>query len=149
MGVKRVLAGACVVAIALGGMARAQAIDPILVRQGGFDLMGAVAANMKRGVDSGAEVKPFADDAAALANWGTIIPTLFPPGSETGHDTKAKPDIWSDRAGFDKAAADFSAAAKKLADAAKSNDKAAFADAFKATGGACGACHKTFRARTN
>ena len=73
MGVKRVLAGACVVAIALGGMARAQAIDPILVRQGGFDLMGAVAANMKRGVDSGAEVKPFADDAAALA-WNVDEP---------------------------------------------------------------------------
>ncbi len=149
MDVKRVLIGAGVVVMALGGMARAQAIDPILVRQGGYDLMNAVTANMKRGVDSGADVKPFADDAAALANWGTIIPTLFPPGSETGHNTKAKPDIWSDRAGFDKAAADFTAAAKKLADAAKSGDKAAFADAFKATGATCGACHKTYRARTN
>ena len=36
---------------------------------------------------------------------------LFPEGTETGEKTRAAPAIWEDRAGFDKALADFNAAA--------------------------------------
>lgn len=119
----------------------------IAARQAGYDLLGSVAVDMKHAVDAGADVTGFADNAAAMANWGRAIPGLFPPGTESGHNTKALPAIWSDRAGFEKAAANFTDAAEKLSEAAKSGDKSAFADALKATGGTCGACHKAYRAR--
>ena len=59
---------------------------------------------MKRAVAAKEEVKPYADRAEAISGWALQFPTLFPPGSEKGHDTKALPAIWSDRAGFEKAA---------------------------------------------
>jgi cytochrome c556 len=78
-----------------------------------------------------------------------LIPVLFPGGTETGHDTKAKPEIWSDRAGFEAAASKFSAAASKLVEAASSGDRAAFMEAFKATGAACGQCHRSYKLKLN
>jgi cytochrome c556 len=111
--------------ILLSGAAAAQIapFDPIETRQAGFDQMAAIIGAMKAAVDAKESPKPLADSAKALARWGKVIPTLFPPGSDTGHNTHAKPDIWSNRAGFDTAAADFSAAAEKLADAAATGDR--------------------------
>jgi cytochrome c556 len=122
--------------------------DVIETRQAGYDLMGGLAEAMKAAVAAKSDPKAFADDADAMARWGRLIPALFPPGSGEGHDTKAKPEIWTDRAGFEKAAADFAAAAGKLSEAAKSGDPDAFAAQFKATGAACGACHKAYKVRS-
>jgi cytochrome c556 len=66
------------------------------------------------------------------------------PGSEKG-ETKAKPEIWSNKAKFDEAGQKAGAAAKALVEAAKSGDKAKATDAFKAMGGACKNCHDDFR----
>ncbi len=121
--------------------------DVIMARQAGMALTGGLSDLMKAGVAAGAEVKPFADGAAAMVKWGGVYPTLYPDGTQTGHDTKAKPEIWSDRAGFEKANAAFVAAAEKLAEAAKSGDKAAFAAAFTTTGQSCGGCHRNYKAR--
>jgi cytochrome c556 len=55
------------------------------------------------------------------------------------------PTVWSDRAGFEKAAADYASAADAMAAAAKAGDKDAFTAAFEQTGAACGACHKVYR----
>ena len=118
-------------------------------RQAAYDLQGSIADSMKRAVDTGADVKPYADGAKAMAAWGRAIPGMFPAGTETAHNTKAQPAVWSDRAGFEKAAANFTDSADKLSAAAATGDKAAFADAFKATAGTCGACHRTFRVRSS
>lgn len=135
---------------ALGGAAclADPSFDVVEMRQSGYDLMGADAAAMKAGVAAKSDPKGFADGADAMARWGRLIPALFPPGSDAGHDTKAKPEIWSDRAGFEKAASDFVAASEKLSEAAKSGDPDAFAAQFKATGAACGACHKAYKVRS-
>jgi cytochrome c556 len=117
----------------------------IASRQTTLFLSGVVFGGLKQVVTSGADVKPFADNAAAIAEWAGILTTMFPPGTEKGHDTKALPAIWTDRAGFEKDAANYETAAKALAAAAKADDKAAFAVAFKQTGKACGACHKAYR----
>src|SRR3546814_12323360 len=66
---------------------------------------------------------------------------IFPQGSGEGK-TDAKPEIWTDWAKFENAAAGVGAAAEKLALVAKSGDTGATADAMKALGGACGTCHK-------
>src|SRR5437868_6396340 len=80
--------------------AQAPGIDVIAMRQAGQDLVGAVDEDMKRAVAAKEDVKPYADNAKAIADWMRQFPALFPPGSDKGHDTKALPAIWSDRAGF-------------------------------------------------
>jgi cytochrome c556 len=102
---------------------------------------------MKNGLAAGVDVKTYESAAAAIAKWGGIYVKLFPPGTETGNNTKAKKEIWSDRAGFEKAGADMVAAATKLAEAAKSGDKASFTTAFQGLGQSCGGCHRNYRER--
>ena len=121
--------------------------DIIAARQAGYDLQAGVVAAMKAGGESGADVKQCDDGAKGLVSWGHVIPTLFPDGTQTGHDTKAKAEIWSDREGFEKAAANFTTAAEKLETLAAADDKAGFAAQFKETAGTCGACHRQFRNR--
>jgi cytochrome c556 len=140
------------VAVALLAASPALA-DPITVpsdliisaRQTSFFLSAGVFGGFKGAIASGADVKPLADGAGALAEWAGLLPSLFPPGTDKGHDTKALPKIWTDTAGFQKAADNYATAAKSLEAAAKAGDKAAFAAAFKQTGKACGACHKAYR----
>ncbi len=150
---RRMIVGGLALAIGLAGLSRAgDAVDVkpddiIAARQAGYDLQQGVATAMKSAVDSGSSVKGLEDGAKGLVSWGKVIPTLFPVGTETGHGTKAKPEVWSDRAGFEKAAANFVAAADKLAPLAAADDKAGFAAQFKEVGGTCGACHRQFRNR--
>lgn len=89
--------------------------------------------------------------AAALstvAHDNEIFPTLFPAGTEAPTDpankTEAKPEVWSDMAGFqalsEKMAKDAAAAA-----AAAAGDQQAFLAAFKTVSDNCNACHDKFR----
>ncbi len=117
----------------------------IAARQSAYAMSAGTFAGMHNTVKNGEEVKQWSDAADEMADWASVIPSLFPPGTEKGHDTKAKPAVFSDPAGFAKAAGVYADAAKKLAVAAKANDKAAFAIAFKETAKACGACHKAYR----
>jgi cytochrome c556 len=144
---KRLLAAVTLLAAtpAFAGPVTVPSDTIIASRQTTFFLSGVVFGGLKQAVQSGAEVKPLADNAAALAEWAGILPTLFPPGTDTGHDTKALPAIWKDRAGFEKDAANYETAAKALAAAAKAGDDKAFAVAFRQTAKACGACHKAYR----
>jgi cytochrome c556 len=121
--------------------------DVIAARQAAFRLSASVFGGLKAAIASGADVKPYAENAKALNEWAGAIPGLFPVGTETGFDTKAKPDIWSDNAGFRKAAADYAAATAKLAELADADDKAGFAAQFKEVGGTCGACHRTYKVK--
>lgn len=131
-----------------GGAAAALAATPdeiIAERRAGYKHIGDNFKAMKDAVEGGADVAPLAGRAQEVADWAARIPSLFPPGTETGGGTHAKPEIWSDRAGFEAASRDLLAAATKLQKAAASGDKAAFAEQFKATGATCGACHRTYR----
>jgi cytochrome c556 len=73
------------------------------------------------------------------------IPDLFPKGSTKGK-TKAKAEIWDNWDDFQKNAKNLRKAANELADAAKAKDDAALTVKVKAVSGACGNCHKAFRA---
>ena len=149
---RRFVAIAAVLVVSASSLAMAQGLsmkpdDIIAARQGGMALTGGLADAMKAGVQSGADVKPYATGAEAMAKWGKQYPALYPDGTQTGHDTKAKPEVWSDRAGFEKADAAFVSAAEKLTEAAKSGDKAAFAAAFTTTTQSCGGCHRNYKER--
>lgn len=81
-----------------------------------------------------ANVKAFAD---AMGAW-------FPAGTgpNSGIESEAKANIWTDRATFDAALAKLQEESVKLVAAA---DAAAFKAQFPATGGSCKNCHDTFR----
>ena len=136
----------------IAGMARAADLvvtpDEIVAgRQASFDLQQGVFSAMKAAVDAGGPVKPLTDGAKGLVSWGHAMPGMFPVGTEAAHNTKAKSEVWSDRAGFEKDAANFAAAAEKLVTLAEADDKAGFAAQWKETGGTCGACHRAYRNR--
>jgi cytochrome c556 len=73
------------------------------------------------------------------------IPDLFPKGSTKGK-TKAKAEIWEKWDEFTKNAKNLNKAASELAAAAKAKDDAAVGEKVKGVSGACGTCHKAFRA---
>ena len=138
---------ALTVAIVLAGIggARAADLDPIAVRQAGMALQGGDFAFIRSVVAAKGDVTHVEESASAIAEWAALIPVLFPKGSETGGDTKAKPEIWSDPDGFKKIAVALGEAATKLAAAAKAGDADAVAADTKLVGQQCGACHKAYR----
>jgi cytochrome c556 len=127
--------------------ARAEGPDIITVRQTAFDLNGASFAYIRAVVKDKGDVKQLEVAGKAIARWASVIPTMFPPGTEKGGDTKALPEIWSDPAGFKKDAEALGTAGMKLASAAKAGDAEAVGAATKEMGEACGACHKAYRAK--
>lgn len=141
------LALAALGAVLISGMAVAQELDIIELRQVGMDLQAGTYTGIRAVVGAKGDLKSLEKPARALERWGKDIPMVFPAGTEKGHNTKALPKIWSDSAGFQKAALKLSEEAGKLAVAAKANDADAVAAATKSIGDACKACHDSFRAR--
>ena len=141
------LALAALGAVLISGVAVAQELDIIEVRQVGMDLQAGTYTGIRAVVGAKGDLKSLEKPARALERWGKDIPMVFPAGTEKGHNTKALPKIWSDNAGFQKAALKLSEEAGKLAVAAKANDPDAVAAATKSIGDACKACHDSFRAR--
>jgi cytochrome c556 len=126
-----------------------QAID---VRKAAFTLIGN---NFKpigdvlqgRTPFDAAEVQKRASRVAFLSQ---LLTDTFPDASNVGlPDTKAKAEIWSDRAAFDKRLKDFQDHAAVLAQLAVKESSAS--DAFKAAATAvaqdCKGCHDSFKAK--
>jgi cytochrome c556 len=108
--------------------------------QGGF--MG-VAVPMVKGekpYDAEAIKAAFGKIDAACANWANYWGEDTMKGTTV--ETYAKPEIWSDKAGFEKVSADAYAAGQALRAA---TDEAGFKAAFGAFGGGCKGCHDGFR----
>ncbi|MEO8714342.1 MAG: cytochrome c, partial [Acetobacteraceae bacterium] len=88
---------ACAAGIARAADAPA-AIDIIAVRQAGQDLvLGNFIGMLQAAKNKVPDVKPFANSAHALTKWEPQFMTMFPPGSDHGHNTRALPAIWTDR----------------------------------------------------
>jgi len=66
---------------------------------------------------------------------------LFPAGSGGG-ESRAKPEIWTDAAGFEKGMKDAHSAAVALQSV---SDEAAYAPALGALGSTCKSCHDKYR----
>jgi cytochrome c556 len=121
--------------------------DAIVARHAAFKSQGDIFGALKKTLDAGEDTKPFSADAKWLVAWSKQIPEMFPKGSDTGHDTKALPAIWTDKDTFDKDAAAYGEAVTKLAALIDAGDKEGVAKQFGATGATCGACHRAFRAK--
>jgi cytochrome c556 len=145
------LLGLALTAIPLAAAAQSQAPAPSLTpeqiveaRRAAFFLSGGSFAQMKATADAGGDVKGLVFPARTLARWARTLPSMFPAGSAVP-PSKAKAEIWSDRAGFEAAAAAYAEAAGRLAEAAQAGDRAAFVARWTEVRGACGACHDAYR----
>ncbi len=72
------------------------------------------------------------------------VATLFPDNSQTGHETRARPNVWTDKAGFDAAMVKLISAAESAQASIK--DEASFKTEFPKVSAACDSCHDTYRA---
>lgn len=101
-----------------------------------------------KAIKAATEAKDYATiqtKAKEIMGTAEMIPDLFPKGSTKGK-TKAKAEIWDNWDDFTKKSKNLSKAAGELADAAKAKDDAAVTAKIKAVSGACGDCHKPYRA---
>lgn len=90
----------------------------------------------------------FTRNAEIVAMMSTVAPHAFAPGSDKGAETRAKPEIWSDAAGFKKAMDNFQAEATKLAQVAKTAGSVdQIRGQFSAMSKSCGACHDNYRTK--
>ena len=120
--------------------------DAIKYRKAAFTVMGAHFGRI--GAMASGRV-PF--DAAAAAANADIVSTLsrlpyagFIEGTASG-ETRAKPEIWTERAKFDAAANKMQEEVAKLNVAAKSGNLDQIKVAFGAAGQSCKACHDNYR----
>lgn len=110
------------------------------VMAGNFAPLGAMAAG-KAPFDA-KEAQKRADRVAFVSN---MLNEGFPPGSDKGKGTRAKPEIWTNRAEFDRLMQDLQKQTAALAAAAKTGDEAKFKPAAAAAGKACKTCHDKFK----
>ena len=137
-------------AAAVGATAAAAADDPVKVRK---ELMKSVgkstklAAQMVKGkvaFDGGKAAEAMMTIAAVPDKYVT----LFPEGTDMKNnpDSEASPKIWTDMAGFKKAADKLKADSTAAAEAAKKGE-ADFKAAFGALVKNCKSCHEGYRVK--
>jgi cytochrome c556 len=143
-----IAAGLCLAATAV--TSSAQQLKPerqIKLRQSGMTLIGYNFGSLAAMAE---EKKPYnKDEAGRNADFVAMLcefpRNFFGEGTDQG-DTKAKPEIWKNRADFDGKMDKMIQEAKKLPQAARV-DLAALKKAVGDTGAACKACHDDYRAK--
>ena len=106
--------------------------------------LGKNMKTIKRATKAGEITPDLQKRASEIQEISTRLVALFPAGQQAA-DSRAKPEIWSDMAGFKKANDKFIVAAAALVKAVGSGDPAAVGAALKGTGKTCGGCHKPYR----
>ncbi len=122
--------------------------DAITARQASLDMSSITFRSMGDAMKAGREAKSQGYPAAALAKWAKVLPRMFPPGTAAGDTSafsQALPLIWKDRAGFDRAAANYAAATARLAALAAANDTLGFTRELDEVNQACNFCHSRFK----
>ena len=140
------VAVAIVIAIAAGAMTATEAIKERQKRMEGVrDGMMALAAIAKKEQPFEAEV--IRASAAKMADHLKKSEKLYPAGSGEGEvKTWAKPEIWSDRDGFDKL---MSSTHKAAVDMQSVTEAEAFGPALGKLGTGCKSCHELYRLPKN
>jgi cytochrome c556 len=116
----------------------------VALRQTNMGQGGAALAAMKQAADAGGDMAALAPRIEWLTHWSEELPTLFPEGSDLAA-SGARPEVWSDRAGFEAAAGRFQTAVRGLAAPAAAGDRAAFLTAWAAVHAACSGCHDSYK----
>ena len=122
----------------------------IMYRQGLYTVIGGTFGPLGGVMQGKMEFKP-ADvmkRAERLAFLSTMVGDAFPDISKNGR-TKAKPEIWTHSADFDKKVSAFTTSAADLLKVLKADNSnsAAFKKAAGAVGESCKGCHDDFKAK--
>ena len=124
----------------------AKAEDAIKYRKSALTVMGthfgrvAAMANGRAPYDA----KAAAENVALVETMSKLPWGAFPEGSDKG-ETKAKPEIWSDKARFAESAEKLQAEMAKLSVAAKVGTLDALKPAVSNVAATCKNCHDNFR----
>jgi cytochrome c556 len=147
-------AAALTVAFSLAHEVRAQAKEPsraeklIQYRQAIYKVMsgnfGPVAA-MATG-KAPFDAKDLATRAERVAYLAQMLDEAYPDDSQRGAPTRAKAQIWENRAEFDKLLDDMQMKTSELAKVARTGDEARIRTAVGEAGRSCKACHDEYRA---
>jgi cytochrome c556 len=145
---KRTLAVAAVLAALTPLAAQAQFAKPedaIKYRQSSFSVLathfGRIGAMVNGRIPYDAKIA--GENAALVATLAKLPGAAFPAGSESGMNTRAKPEIWKDTAKFQAAYEKMVAETAKLPAAA--GDAGTLKTAFGAAAATCKGCHDDFR----
>jgi cytochrome c556 len=144
----KTLTAAVIGLFCLAGAANAQVSPEVLVkaRQAGMALSGSVVGGMKAAIDAGQTPSTQRNAARSLARWAHTLPQLFPEGTDPAStETGAQAAVWTDRPGFDAKAAEFAAAADRLAELSEGQDAAAFSAQWAVVRGGCQSCHSVYK----
>jgi cytochrome c556 len=143
------LGGAAFAAIAATAYAQRPAAPVVEQRQANYKRMAAAMKGINDQLRGRApDLAAIRPRAALLANYGLQVLRWFPRGSgpQAGVRTRARPEIWTDQAGFERAGARLLVAAREVNRAAQRGDLAAIRAAMPALRRACAACHDDYRA---
>lgn len=144
-----VLAAVCAAAVPLLASAQfARPDDAVRYRQGALNVMGAHFSRLGAMAQGKMpwDPKAVAQNIAIVDTLHTLPFAAF--GPETSKvNSKAKPEVWTDTAKFDKARDNMYAKVDSLVQAGKSGDEAAIKKAIGEAGASCKACHDDFRNR--
>jgi cytochrome c556 len=141
------IVAAATLALAVPAMAQfAKQDDAIKYRQSALFVM---QQNFGRVTAMAAGKAPFdaklAAESASVAAYMSKLPwAAFVDGSDKGN-TKAKPDIWAEKAKFIEYSEKMQAEMSKLDAAAKTGNLDSIKAAVGAVGGSCKTCHDAFR----
>lgn len=137
--------------LGLSGTASAQFAKPedavkyrksaLFVMQQHYARIGAMATG-KAPYDA----KVAADNAAISEAMSKLPWAAFGDGTDQG-ETKARPEIWKEKARFMELSEKMQGEMTKLAAATKTGNLDSVKAAFQATSGSCKACHDDFRAK--
>jgi cytochrome c556 len=113
---------------------------------------GAAMKAINEALEKGAAAADIAPHAAKINDTAMKVATLFPAGSnqpqgkDPGH-TMAKPEIWQNPDDFAAKVKAFQEEAAMFNTAVAGGDMGVIKAEFEKLGGACGGCHKAYRAK--
>lgn len=134
-------------AAAASAQAQLKPEDQVKQRKSAYAVMGHNFASLAAMAQ---EKKPYnKEEAVRNAELVSVLAdypkNFFGPGTDKG-ETKARPELWKNRADFDDKMEKMIAEARKLPQAAR-GDLASLKKAVGDTGAACKACHDDYRAK--
>ena len=140
-----VLAGALVETVRAQEPTRAERL--IQYRQAVYRVMGGNFGPLAAMVQGKAPYEPdeFIVRAERVAYLAKMLNEAFPEDSQSGAPTKARKEIWTNRAEFDRLLKDMQEKTARLAQVATTRDMEQIRPALGQAGNACKACHDKFR----
>ena len=128
----------------------ASAAEVVKARQQGLKSLGAafkvIRDELKADSPDAAKIRKASADITRAAG---AIDKWFPAGTgpDSGVKTDAKPEVWSDAAGFATAREAFVREANKWAQVGNGSDASAWKEAASSLGQSCKGCHDKYRVK--